>query len=229
MNVILFGATGQIGHGALTVCLGDPDVERVVAVGRRPTGRSHDKLEELEHGDFTDFSPVKQQLAGFDVCLWCLGVSAAGLTEDAYRRVTHEFTLAAARALLEASPDVAFLFVSGAGAKRGSRTMWARVKAATEDDLAELPLKTAVAMRPAMVFPVDGARSQTRSYRIMYLLLRPLRPVLTWLFRKQVITTRELGEAMLTLARSGQARGTLESGDLVALASGRVGSEDPPP
>ena len=49
MKVILFGATGMVGQGVLRECLVDPDVTRVLAVGRSATGQSHPKLTELIH------------------------------------------------------------------------------------------------------------------------------------------------------------------------------------
>lgn len=45
MRVVLFGTTGMVGQGVLHECLRDSRVTRVLAVGRRPTGVSHPKLE----------------------------------------------------------------------------------------------------------------------------------------------------------------------------------------
>ena len=78
MNVLLFGATGMVGQGVLRECLLDPDVQSVLSVGRSQTGQRHPKLRELVHGDFLDFSALEQDMAGFDSCFFCLGVSSAG-------------------------------------------------------------------------------------------------------------------------------------------------------
>ena len=114
MRVLLFGATGMVGQGVLRECLLDSEVESVVAIGRSGTGK-HEKLRELLHDNFLDFSPIESQLSGFDACFFCLGVSSAGMNEEDYRRVTHDFTLAAARVLVKLNPGMTFIYVSGDG------------------------------------------------------------------------------------------------------------------
>ena len=51
MNVLILGATGMVGQGVLRECLLDDGVERVVTLGRTPTGQAHPKLREIVHGD----------------------------------------------------------------------------------------------------------------------------------------------------------------------------------
>lgn len=68
MKVIVFGATGMVGQGVLRECLRDPGVERVLAVGRSPTGQHHAKLEELLHDNFLDYSAIESRLSGYDAC-----------------------------------------------------------------------------------------------------------------------------------------------------------------
>ena len=114
MKVILFGATGMIGQGVLRACLDDPGVTRVLAVVRSATGVRDAKLTELVHKDFHDYGAIAGELAGYDACLFCLGVSSAGMDEAAYTKVTYDVTLAAA-AVLAASPDIRFQYISGAG------------------------------------------------------------------------------------------------------------------
>jgi uncharacterized protein YbjT (DUF2867 family) len=224
VNVVIFGATGLIGHGAVGACLADPGVESVLVVGRRPTGRTHPKLREVQHTDFSDLSAIEGELGALDLCLWSLGISAAGVDEQAYRRVIVDFPVAAAETLHRLNPSLRFVYVSGAGTKRDSKTMWSRVKAEAEDALDAMPLEAALSIRPAGVFPVDGARSSTRSYRIMYAIFGPLLPLWRLLFRKYVVTSVELGQAMLALARSERSRGQLESPELVELVPPKSGS-----
>src|SRR5436305_481553 len=99
MRVIIFGATGMVGQSALRECLLDDGVERVLTIGRSKTGRQHDKLRELVHADLTEYRSIAGELNGFDACFFCLGVSSSGMSEDDYRRVTHDTAVAAARAL----------------------------------------------------------------------------------------------------------------------------------
>jgi uncharacterized protein YbjT (DUF2867 family) len=202
VKVILFGATGMIGQGVLRECLLAPDVESVLSVGRTPTGQRHDKLRELVHRDFADFSPIEAELSGLDACFFCLGVSSAGLSESEYRRVTYDFTLAAARALAARNPELTFAYVSGQGTNPDGRAMWARVKGETENALLAMPFQ-AYMLRPGFIQPLHGARSRTRAYRVLYVALTPLLSLARRLFPSQVTTTEQIGTAMLQLARHG--------------------------
>ena len=146
LKVILFGATGMIGAGALIECFGDSRVERVLAVVRKPTGSRHSKLEEVVHTDFNDYAVLRPRWADFDACLFCLGVTSVGMDEASYRRITFDFTLAAARSMVDVNPAMVFCYVSGAGTDAGSSTMWRRVKGETENMIGPLyPLLRRVA------------------------------------------------------------------------------------
>lgn len=222
MKVILFGATGMVGQGVLRECLLDPGVERVLFIGRRPSGQSHAKLRELQHADFTDFSKVERDLAGYDACFFCLGVSAAGMKEADYRHVTYDFTLAAARTLAKLNPGMTFVYVSGTGtdSSEKGRTMWARVKGETENALLRLPFKAAYMFRPAGIQPLHGITSGTGWYRVLYAITTPLFPVFRALFPKWITTTEQLGRAMIEVARSGFPKKVLESADIVGMRAG---------
>lgn len=219
MRILVTGATGQIGHGAVTASLADPGVQEVRVLSRRPTGWEHPKLREILHSDFLDYGPVESDLTGIDACFWCLGISAAGLDEEDYRRITHGFPLAAASTLHRLNPGLSFIYISGGGAGLNSRQMWARVKAEAERDLGRLPIEQVICLRPAVVFPVDGAISSTRSYRIMYGLMRPFRSMFKAILPGQVSTSTEVGKAMLAAFRNEDKRGVLESREMLALLS----------
>jgi uncharacterized protein YbjT (DUF2867 family) len=206
----------MVGQGVLRECLADPEVERVLAIGRSPLGSAHPKVEEIVHRDFFDFTAIEPRLAGWDACFFCLGVSSAGMAEEAYRRLTYDIALAAARSLARASPAMTFIYVSGAGTdstERG-RTMWARVKGQTENALLALPLGRVFMFRPALIVPLHGIRSKTRAYRILYSLLGPFLPLASALFPRQVTTTEQVGRAMLAVARRGAPKSILESRDI---------------
>jgi uncharacterized protein YbjT (DUF2867 family) len=221
MKVILFGTTGMIGQGALRECLRDPEVESVLAIGRSATGLEHAKLRELVHADLFDLSAIAAELSGYDACFFCLGVSAAGMTEAAYRRVTYDLTLAVARTLVAQSPGMTFLYVSGAGTNSTGRggAMWARVKGETENALLSLPFKAKHMLRPGLIMPRHGITSRTRLYRVVYAILGPLYPLLNGLFPGQLMTTERLGQAMLVIARHGATKPVLEARDLNDLAN----------
>jgi uncharacterized protein YbjT (DUF2867 family) len=203
MRLILFGASGMVGQGVLREALQDPAVERVLAVVRSPMDAEHPKLQQLVSGDFFDLSRFHELLRGHDACLYCLGVSAAGLSEPAYRRITYDLTLSVARTLHELNPQLMFVYVSGAGTdetERGS-AMWARIKGATENALLSMPFKYAYMFRPGLLIPLHGIRSRTQVYRVLYPLLGPVLPILRRLMPQYVTTTEELGRAMLAVLK----------------------------
>jgi uncharacterized protein YbjT (DUF2867 family) len=221
VNVLLFGATGMIGQAVLRECLLDPGVARVVTVVRRPTGQSNPKLTELVRPDLTTLALLENELTGFDACLFCLGVSALGMTEEQYTRVNYDLTIAVARTLLRTSPNVTFIYVSGAGtdsSERG-RVMWARVKGRTENTLLSMPFRAAYMFRPGLVIPLHGLRSSTRWYNVVYAIMKPVLPILRRLAPSVVTTTDELSRAMLAVARNGYPTHVLEMADIIRIGA----------
>lgn len=222
MKAILFGATGMIGQGVLRQCLADPTVERVLSIVRSPGGVVDAKLREVLHRDFLDYAPIASKLAGYDACLFCLGTSSAGMNEADYTKITYDVTLAAAQAVLAQSPGATFLYISGAStdSTEKGRAMWARVKGKTENALLAMPFKASYMLRPGYIQPVDGIVSKTTLYRVLYAVFGALFPLWKALFPKYVLTTTELGRAMIAVARDGASKRVLEAPDLVAV--GRV-------
>ena len=219
MNVILFGATGMVGQGVLRECLLDPNVQQILSIVRAPSGQHHAKLRELIHTDFLDYSAIEPQLTGFDACFFSLGVSSAGMDEAKYTHLTYDLTLAAATILARLNPNMTFIYVSGAGTdstERG-RSMWARVKGKTENDLLKLPFRAAYMFRPGFIQPLHGIRSKTPLYQTIYTILNPILPLLKSAFPKYITTTQQLGRAMLRVAGSGFPRPILESQDINSL------------
>ncbi|MGC4055900.1 MAG: NAD(P)H-binding protein [Paludibaculum sp.] len=221
MRILVFGATGMVGQGVLNEALKDPGVEFVQTVGRTATGLRHEKLRDLVHKDLLHFDSIEPELKGFDACFFCLGISSAGMSETDYRKVTYDIALAAAAPLARLNPRMTFIFVSGAGtdSTEKGRTMWARVKGATENALMRLPFQASYMFRPGFIQPVEGAKSKTAIYRIIYTALTPLIPLLRWLFPAYVLSTREIGLAMLRVARSGYSKRVLETRDIRAALS----------
>jgi uncharacterized protein YbjT (DUF2867 family) len=219
MNVILFGATGMVGQGVLRECLLDPEVQHVLSVVRTPSGQQHPKLRELVHTDFFNYSDIESELKGYDACFFTLGVSSAGMDEAKYRHLTYDLTLAAATTLARLNPQMTFVYVSGAGtdsSERG-RTMWARVKGKTENDLLKLPFRAAYMFRPGFIQPLHGIRSKTRLYQAIYTALGPLLPLIKSAFPKSITTTEQIGRAMLQVVKHGYPKPILEAKDIIAL------------
>ena len=223
MNVLIFGATGMVGLGVLRECLRAPDVEIVRTIGRSATGQRHAKLRELVHAGLFEYSSVEPQLAPFDACFFCLGVAAAGMTEADYTRLTYDLTLAAASTLARLNPAMTFIYVSGMGtdSSEQGRLMWARVKGGTENAVRRLPFKAAYAFRPGLIQPLHGIESRTPLYRTFYRIAGPIMPLARRLFPRAIITTEQIGRAMLNVARRGWPTPVLEQRDIARAAEAR--------
>jgi uncharacterized protein YbjT (DUF2867 family) len=216
MNVILFGATGMVGQAVLRQCLRDDQIQKVLAVGRSSIGATHVKVHEMIRKDLFDVTLGEADLQGYDACFFCLGVSAAGMNEADYTRLTFDLTMGWARALAKINPAMTFIYVSGAGT--GGKAMWAQVKGRTENALLEL-FPNAYMFRLAALRAMHGEVSKTRWTQISYAVLGWLLPLVRGLAPGAVITTEELGRAMIRVAREGAPRHVLENRDLIALGS----------
>jgi uncharacterized protein YbjT (DUF2867 family) len=224
VKIILFGATGMVGQGVLRECLLDPEVENVLAIGRGAVPQQHEKLHELVLKDITDVTSVEDKLSGYDACFFCLGISAAGMSENDYRRVTYELTLSVAATLVKLNPAMTFIYVSGAGtdSTEHGRMMWARIKGQTENALLAMPFKAAYMFRPGYIQPLHGVRTKTKWYGALYAITSPLYPVLKRLFPRYVTTTERLGRAMIIAAKTGAPKRVLESIDINTVSADSV-------
>ena len=220
MNVVLFGATGMIGAGALLECLADPRVTSVLVVTRSPTGRSHPKLREVQHADFFNYSSLRAEFAACDAGFFCLGISSIGMSEAAYTRVTYDIAIAAAREMVAANRQMTFCFVSGVGtdSTEQGRTMWARVKGRTENAILELGFKGAYMFRPGYIQPIGDVRSKTGWVQALYTVVAPLYPVLHRVLPNNTTTSANFGKALIEVAINGYSKSILYSADMNILA-----------
>jgi uncharacterized protein YbjT (DUF2867 family) len=219
MRVIIFGATGMVGQAVLRECLLDARVEAVLLVGRSRVETTDQKVSQIVHNDFLDFSSIGPELAGYDACFFCVGVSATGMTEPAYRRVTYFITMAAARELAAQNPTMRFLYISGAGtdSTEHGRLMWARVKGETENAVLSLPFN-GYALRPGYIQPMHGVKSRNTLYRNLYRVTGGLYPLLSRVAPKYVIGSDQLAHAMLDIASDGTPLRILDSAELTKLS-----------
>ncbi len=216
ISTIITGASGMVGEGVLLECLADPRVGRVLAVTRKPSGVTHPKLVEVLHADFDDLSAIQAQLAGYDACFFCLGVSSVGMSEADYKRVTYDLTTNFGRTLARLNPDMAFCYVTGASTDSTERgkSMWARVKGATENELLRL-FRRGVMFRPAMMRATPGQKNLKGWYKAIAWIY----PIGRWLAPGSFCTLQEVGQAMINAATIGSPKKVLEVRDIVALAA----------
>ena len=204
MKVIITGATGMVGKGALLECLDDGTIKQVLLINRSPIDIKHSKIKEILHKDFTDFESIQHELKGYDACFHCMGVSSAGMAQEQYYKLTYTVTEALVNAVYNVSPNLTFIYVSGEGtdSTEKSKTMWARVKGKTENLILNKGFKDAYAFRPSAILPERGIKSKTNLYNLLYFVTRPIYPILKRM--KSVTTTQILGKAMIVLIGNSQ-------------------------
>jgi uncharacterized protein YbjT (DUF2867 family) len=218
MKVIVTGVTGTAGSEALRQALEDPAIEKVFAISRRPIDVAHPKLEIIVHEDFMDYSAILPKLEGARACLWCLGVSQNDVNAETYVKITYDYALAAAKAFAQLHPDFMFCFLSGSGAdsRENSRILFARVKGRTENALSALGKPNAIHFRPGYIHPVH-----TKPKKWFERALEPMTPLFYRFLPGMIISTVELAQAMLHVAKHGATSAILENSDIRALLIAR--------
>lgn len=216
IKAIITGSTGMVGEGVLHECLNHPDLESVLVINRRDCNVRHSKLKEIIHEDFSDFSSIENELSGYNAAFLCMGVSSVGMKEEKYTHLTYDLTMALARPLSKLNPEMTVCYISGVGtdSSEKGRSMWARVKGKTENDLLKLPFKQAYMFRPGLIRPTKGLKNAYISYKIV----NPLFPVFRVLFPKYITTLKEIGLAMINTVNKGYDKQILEVRDIVKLA-----------
>ena len=216
MKIILTGATGMVGEGVLQECLLSNTVEKVLVINRKTCGVTDPKLEEIIHNDFFDLTSIKNQLQGYDACLFCLGVSSVGMKEPEYYRLTYTLTMNVAKTLSELNNEMVFCYISGThtDSSEKGKIMWARVKGKTENDLMKLPFKKAYNFRPGVLQAAKGAKNTLKFYRFFSWLI----PVIKLVAPNYICTLKELGQAMINAASKGYTTSIIEIKDIKMLA-----------
>ncbi len=216
IKAIITGSTGMVGEGVLYECLQHEDVESVLVINRKPCEISHPKLKEIIHADFFNLSSIENQFAGYNACLFCLGVSSIGLKEPVFFRLTYTLTMNFAETVLKQNSGMSFCYVSGAAtdSTEKGRMMWARVKGKTENDLMKLYFKQVYNFRPGVLEPTKGMKNTLKYYKYFGWLL----PVIRLIAPNRISTLKQLGLAMINAATKGYEKQVLEVKDIIALS-----------
>ena len=217
IRVIITGASGMVGEGVLHECLLSPDVEKVLVVGRRPCGTTHTKLTEIIHKDFFDLSPIESQLAGYNACFFCLGVSSVGMKKPDYERMTYDLTMNFAGTLARMNHDMSFCYISGAGtdSTEKGKLHWARVKGKTENDLQKLGFKQTFLFRPGILKPTPGLKNTLGFYKWAGWLM----PLFQLVAPNSITSLTQLGKAMIRVGTSGYDKNIIEVKDIKVLSA----------
>jgi len=209
----------MIGQGVLRECLGNIQVETVLVINRQSCNISHPKLKEIIHKDLFDISVLKNDLAGYNTCFFCLGISSAGLSEKNYHKITFELTINIARTLSSINKEMSICYISGAGtdSSEKGKIMWARVKGKTENALLAMPFKKAYMFRPGYIQPMYGIRSKTKLYNALYAVLKPFYFILKY-SKNSVTSSEALAKAMINAVSKGYEKNILNCSDINKIA-----------
>src|SRR5579864_8494986 len=91
-RLVIVGATGMVGGYALRYAHDHPGVGTATAIGRKPTGLRHAKLNEVLHQNFADCSALAGALSGQDAAVFCLGAYTGAVSNAELRRITVDYT-----------------------------------------------------------------------------------------------------------------------------------------
>ena len=210
----------MVGKGVLLECLDHGRVSEALTIGRSSLDTHHPKLKQIIHKDFSDFSSIKENLAGYDACYMCMGVSAAGLSEEKYTEITYNYTMALAKQLHDINPEMTITYVSGEGtdSSEKGRSMWARVKGKTENNLLALGFKQAFMFRPGAIIPLRGIKSRTRLYQFIYDYFMWLIKLVKFLAPSSVVNTTQIGLAMINATLKGYDKQILTPRDILMVS-----------
>ncbi len=217
-SVIITGTTGMVGKAVLYECLDSAYIDKILIINRTTLGVSHPKLQEVLLSDFSKLSEIKNQLIGYSACFYCMGISALGLNEETYSKITYDITKVFVETLYEINPMMIFNYVSGTGtdSTEKGKSMWARVKGKTENMVLSKGFKDAYSFRPGMILPEKGIKSNTKWYNMVYLILRPFFPLLKK--SKNITTTTSVGLAMIQSLHHSTTKKHLENVDINKIA-----------
>lgn len=214
-NVIITGSTGMVGEGVLIRCLNSPEIDSVLVINRKPCGYVHAKLKEIIHKDFLDFTPIEEQLKGYNACFFCLGITSVGADNDTYYKMTYTLTLHIAKILAELNNDMTFCYVSGSGTNAEGKLNWQKVKGKTENDLMKLPFEQVYNFRPGFIKPIEGQKFAHKFYKYINWMF----PIGRKFFPNGFCKMEELGDAMINTLSHNNERRALEGKDIIALAN----------
>lgn len=194
----------------------NPSISEITLIARKPLQINHSKIKTVIHSDFLNYEALKNVFANHDACIWCLGISQAQVKEPEYIKITYDFTIAAAKSMLQHNPDITFLFLSGAGADSNekSKTLFARIKGKAENELKRMGFKHLYIARPGGIRPMHKKENAAWFEKILI----PLYPVFELLLPTKFIKSTELAIAMLNIVLNGSDLIIHENTDLQKLA-----------
>ena len=211
-SVAILGATGLVGSECVRQFAESREFARVVALARRPLPEAVKGTRVEVH--IVDFERLDEAAEHFRVshivCALGTTIRKAG-SQERFRRVDHDYPLAAARIGLRQGARH-FLLVSALGANVRSRIFYNRVKGEVEDDIRALPFRSVTIVRPSLLV---GERDEVRLGESIGKLFAAITPK-----RFKPVHAREVARMLLRAAIEDRAGvRVIESREIVAMRS----------
>lgn len=199
MKVLLAGATGFVGTEVLKQLMNDRSITQVTVLTRRPIGISHTKLEQIVVQDFMDYSVFREKLQA-DACIWCLGVSQTAVSKEEYIRITHDYTIEAAKAMFAENREMKFCFLSGSRSdlEENTNVYYGKIKGRTEKHLLQLS-PNVYTFRPAFIRPAYAGQKRP----FITKLFTPVADIADLFTDNFSVGCRQLAQCMIAVAKQG--------------------------
>jgi nucleoside-diphosphate-sugar epimerase len=211
-NVIITGSNGMIGSLVLESCLQHQEIGKVTAITRRSLNIQHEKLVEVIHDDFLDYTKVEEHFRNQDLCFYCIGVYTGQVPTDEFNKITIDFTKVFGDVLKKNSPSSVFCFLSGAGADstEKSRILFAKSKGIAENYLLNLKFQATYIFRPGYIYPTIPRKEPNFTYQLMRYLYSPVSKI----YPNIGLTSKQLSDKMLQVGLYGSHKTIFENIDI---------------
>ncbi len=192
--VLILGANGMIGELILNKCLESNEIGTVVTVTRKALAMNHEKLKNIIHHNFLDFTSIENVFAEIDICYYCLGVYTGAVSNNLFFEITVDYTKSVVALLKEKSPNVRFCFLSGMGAylTEKSNVPFAKAKGMAENYLLKIGLGALFIFRPGYIYPVTKRKEPNAFYTI----IRWFYPFLNLIYPNIGLSSEQLAKSM---------------------------------
>ena len=216
MRLIVTGATGMVGSEVVRQAIADNSITSITAVVRRPLDTEHPKLITVIQKYFSDYSNLTDVFKNNDACIWCLGISQNLVSKGEYIKITYDYTIAFAKAMLNVNDAMSFLFLSGEGADNTEKTkvLFGKIKGRTENALKQMPFKKLYIARPGAIIPAHKQKNLPFIMKLQYSLVR----IFKWIKPSMVIKSDELAKVLIHIISANMAPGLFRQLQILSLS-----------
>jgi uncharacterized protein YbjT (DUF2867 family) len=211
-NIIITGTNGMIGKLVLESCLLRKDVSKIVSITRKSISIIHEKLVEVIHADFLEYTSIEHYFKNIDVCYYCMGVYTGQVPTPEFKKITVDFTKAFATILKKHNENISFCFLSGQGADSNekSKILFAREKGIAENILLKLKFAHTHIFRPGYIYPNTPRQEPNFFYKLMRILYKPIAAI----YPNIGVTSIQLANKMVSVGLEGGDKIVYENKDL---------------